>query len=93
MASWQKILNQAITSPLDLPSHLQPAMPESAAVIDLYPMRVNPYYLSLIKEKGDPLWLQAVAQARELDDQVCMNDPLAEENLSPVTNLVHKYPN
>ncbi|MDA3785411.1 MAG: KamA family radical SAM protein [Deltaproteobacteria bacterium] len=93
MASWQKILNQAITSPLDLPSHLQPAMPESAAVIDLYPMRVNPYYLSLIKEKGDPLWLQAVAQAQELDDQVCMTDPLAEEDLSPVTNLVHKYPN
>lgn len=93
MAHWQKILAEAITSPADLAKRLQPAMPQSAKVIDLYPMRINSYYLSLIKEKGDPLWLQAVPQAQELHDQICVDDPLAEENLSPVPNLVHKYPN
>lgn len=28
----------------------------------------------------------------ELRDEVCIGDPLAEEELSPVPNLVHKYP-
>ncbi|MBU0680284.1 MAG: KamA family radical SAM protein [Proteobacteria bacterium] len=92
MARWQNILKQAITAPKDLPVGLQPFMPESGAVADQYPMRINTYYLNLIKEKGDPLWLQAVPQPQELHDQVCVADPLDEENLSPVANLVHKYP-
>jgi lysine 2,3-aminomutase len=92
MARWQHILKQAITAPKDLPARLQPCMPEAIAVADLYPMRINSYYLNLIKEKGDPLWLQAVPQPQELHDQVCVADPLDEENLSPVANLVHKYP-
>lgn len=28
----------------------------------------------------------------ELNDNVCFEDPLNEENLSPVANLIHKYP-
>jgi lysine 2,3-aminomutase len=55
-------------------------------------MRVNPYFLNLIKEKNDPLWLQAIPDEMELQDIVCQEDPLDEENLSPVPNLVHKYP-
>ena len=55
-------------------------------------MRINSYYLSLIREPGDPLWLQAVPSLEENTDQVCMEDPLDEENLSPVPNLIHKYP-
>jgi lysine 2,3-aminomutase len=92
MARWQRILREAITTPTQLPLPLQPPMPASSAVTDQYPMRINAYYLELIKEKGDPLWLQAVPQPQELDDRVCVADPLAEENLSPVANLVHKYP-
>ncbi len=55
-------------------------------------MRINPYYLGLIQSVGDPLWKQAVPDPLELEDHVCIPDPLAEENLSPVPNLVHKYP-
>lgn len=55
-------------------------------------MRINPYYLSLIKSVNDPLWKQAVPDPLELNDSVCIPDPLAEEDLSPVPNLVHKYP-
>ena len=77
MSQWQRILKKAITSPLDLPASLRPTECGSD-VPNQYPMRINPYYLSLIKEKGDPLWLQAVPQAAELNDQVCMTDPLAE---------------
>ncbi|RUM37880.1 MAG: lysine 2,3-aminomutase, partial [Desulfobulbus sp.] len=57
-----------------------------------YPLRINPYYLDLIQKTGLPLYRQAVPDLRELDDTEGMFDPLAEERLSPVPNLVHKYP-
>jgi lysine 2,3-aminomutase len=55
-------------------------------------MRINPYFLKLIQSPGDPIWKQAVPDIAELSDSVCEADPLDEENLSPVPNLVHKYP-
>jgi lysine 2,3-aminomutase len=55
-------------------------------------MRINPYFLKLIQSPGDPIWKQAVPDIAELNDSVCEDDPLDEENLSPVPNLVHKYP-
>jgi lysine 2,3-aminomutase len=55
-------------------------------------MRINPYFLNLIKSPGDPIWKQAVPDVAELHDEVCAVDPLGEEGLSPVANLVHKYP-
>lgn len=91
MSTWQHLLHDSITSLAELPAQLRPE-PNSAEVNATYPMRINPYYLSLIKEKNDPIWLQAVPQAAELNDNICMADPLDEENLSPVANLIHKYP-
>jgi lysine 2,3-aminomutase len=61
-------------------------------VIANFPMRINPYFLNLIKTPHDPLWKQAVPDPAELEDTVCIADPLGEENLSPVPNLVHRYP-
>jgi lysine 2,3-aminomutase len=61
-------------------------------VASLYPMRINPYFLNLIQEIGDPLWRQAIPHEDELHDKTCLEDPLDEERLSPVPNLVHKYP-
>ncbi len=55
-------------------------------------MRINPYYLSLIREKGDPVWRQAVPDPAELSDLSGMDDPLSEEPQSPVPNLTHRYP-
>jgi len=56
-------------------------------------MRINPYYLSLIQKKGDPLWLQAIPDIRELEnDSGAEPDPLGEESQSPVPNLIHRYP-
>ena len=57
-----------------------------------YPLRISPYYLELIKRVGEPLYRQAVPDIRELEDPQGMADPLAEESLSPVPNLVHRYP-
>lgn len=92
MQHWQTTLKKSITRAIELPEHLGGGDEEIARAAALYPMRINPYYLRLIREKGDPLWRQAVPTLAELDDRVCMEDPLNEENLSPVPNLIHKYP-
>ena len=92
MTHWQALLRKSITRPEQLFSHFQMDSEAIDRVTDIYPMRINPYYLSLIKHPGDPLWRQVVPDTRELEDTVCMEDPLNEENLSPVPNLVHKYP-
>ncbi|MGB3226140.1 MAG: KamA family radical SAM protein [Desulforhopalus sp.] len=92
MEPWKKILQNSITSIESLQEHWDcdsNALPE---VIANFPMRINPYFLKLIQSPGDPIWKQAVPDISELNDQVCEDDPLNEENLSPVPNLVHKYP-
>lgn len=91
MQYWQKILKESVIRVEDLPGHLLPAE-DLREVISRYPMRVNRYYLELIEKIGDPLWLQAIPSPEEVEDRVCLEDPLEEENLSPVPNLVHKYP-
>ena len=92
MNQWQALLNRSITQPGQLTSFWETDVKAMHRVIKIYPMRVNPYYLSLIKQPGDPIWRQAIPDSMELSDTVCMEDPLDEENLSPVPNLVHKYP-
>ena len=91
MQHWKKLLQNSITHPAQLPGHLV-SDEELDAVVSRYPMRINPYYLGLMNKKGDPLWNQAVPSLQELNDTVCFEDPLNEENLSPVANVIHKYP-
>lgn len=92
MVSWRSLLQRSIVRPRDLARRLDldPAALEEVAAV--FPLRINPYYLSLLKAPNDPLWRQAVPDPLELADPVCVADPLDEENLSPVPNLVHKYP-
>ncbi len=94
MKEWQKLLKQSVTTIDALPSRLQPQGNSALLnkVIADFPMRINPYFLNLIEEAGDPLWRQAVPTTAEKKDSLCLSDPLGEENQSPVPNLVHKYP-
>jgi lysine 2,3-aminomutase len=92
METWQKLFQASITRPGNLPGRFGIDPRPLEAVADRYPMRVNPYYLSLIQTVGDPIWRQAVPAEDELRDRVCPADPLDEENQSPVPNLVHRYP-
>ena len=92
-AHWRQLLAGSVTTADKLAEHL-PADTESIRrVARRYPFRINPYYLSLIGRPGDPLWRQAVPDLHEIDDEgVFVDDPLFEEPLSPVPNLIHRYP-
>jgi lysine 2,3-aminomutase len=92
MTHWKKIVQDSVTTPEELTRRFKVDCSALEEVIATFPMRINSYYLNLIKAVGDPLWQQAVPSTEELGDSVCMADPLAEEDLSPVPNLVHKYP-
>ena len=92
MTHWKDILQESITTYSALQKHLDCNNTALEEVIANFPMRINPYFLNLIKTPHDPLWKQAVPDLAELEDAVCLEDPLGEENLSPVPNLVHRYP-
>ncbi len=92
MENWQRILNESITTSEDLYKHLGYTFSEIDEIIAKYPLRINPYFQSLIKTKGDPIWRQVVPDPLEMRDKVCIADPLGEESLSTVPNIVHKYP-
>jgi len=63
---------------------------EIAQVTKKYPLRISSHYLSLIKERGDPIWNQCIPSIKELTDQRGEEDPLNEENEVPF--LTHRYP-
>ena len=92
MEPWQILLQNSITTLDGLQEHLDCDSNALLDVIANFPMRINPYFLKLIQQAGDPIWKQGVPDLAELQDGFCEKDPLDEENLSPVPNLVHKYP-
>ncbi len=59
-------------------------------VIEKYPMRINSHYLSLIKEKNDPIWNQCIPKIEEIEETGGEEDPLKEEGEVPF--LTHRYP-
>ncbi|MBR9979501.1 MAG: KamA family radical SAM protein [Desulfatitalea sp.] len=57
-----------------------------------FPMRINPYFYSLIKSPDDPLGRQVIPSPEELQDLTGCADPLAEERQSPAPQVIHRYP-
>lgn len=93
--SWKKLLSHSITTTDQLAkfySSYAVKKSEIQAVIDRYPMFVNPYFMGLMKHSGGPLWKQAIPDRRELLDTQGIHDPLAEDRFSPVPNIIHRYP-
>ncbi len=63
-------------------------------VAAVYPVRVTPYYLSLVdwSDPHDPIRLQAIPDSRELLAYPNLQpDPLQEESNSPLPWVVHRY--
>ncbi|OGV38508.1 MAG: hypothetical protein A2020_13180 [Lentisphaerae bacterium GWF2_45_14] len=69
-----------------------PAVEKVAAV---YPFRATDYYLELIRDTKnpslDPVGLQCIPSEKELEDRSSSEDPLAEDHLSPLPRIIHKY--
>jgi lysine 2,3-aminomutase len=96
-ANYESIYRENQHSLQDLPAHLrQQINPAEAGLMQqvtiTYPMKVNPYYLSLIREVGDGIWNQCIPHPDEITGQHGVLDPLHEEIDSPVPGLVHRYP-
>jgi len=92
MATTERALAGCIQTPAQLAKVFGGDFSSLAPVVARYPMRISPHYLALIKEVGDPLWRQAVPDPAELVDCGDSDDPLAEEQQSPLPCIVHRYP-
>jgi lysine 2,3-aminomutase len=98
---WRWQLKHTIRDIETVENLLQISFPEErrkelAETIEKFPLAVTPYYLSLIDAENyedDPVFKQAVASIHELDVMDCdLNDPLAEDEDSPVDLITHRYP-
>lgn len=92
MEHWRKILQNSVTSLRELADRFDIPLSEVQATERIFKFKVTPYYLSLIKEKGDPIYKQIISDVRELEDHDLLEDPLGEDGDSPVHNIVHRYP-
>ena len=89
--SWQDELRAAVSN-IDGWSYEDTGRQDIESVIRRYPMRITPYFSSLIKNPSDALARQVLPDIRELADHLTDPDPLNEAAQSPVPGLVHRYP-
>ncbi len=92
MELWQEMLRQSVDSGKDLVERFGFEKESADKLNKLFHIRINPYYLSLIRYPGDPIWLQCIPDAVELEDTNAPEDPLNEEADSPVPSITHRYP-
>lgn len=92
MELWQEMLRQSVDSGKDLVDRFGFDGDLAERLNKLFHIRINPYYLSLIRYPNDPIWLQCIPNAVELEDDGMPEDPLGEDAHSPVPSIVHRYP-
>ena len=92
MELWQQLLKQSVSSVDQLVDKFGIKREVAEKLDDFFQARINPYYLSLIRYPGDPIWRQAVPDQVELEDIDAPEDPLHEDEMSPVPNITHRYP-
>jgi len=91
MDDWRDILSNCITDTERLSRRFKINKRQLDRAILRYPMRINSYYLSLIKKKGDPIWKQCVPDVLEVSVRTGRRDPLREWRHSPIPGLIHRY--
>ncbi|AOY87027.1 EF-P beta-lysylation protein EpmB [Marinobacter salinus] len=96
--SWQQLLAESITSPVELLRRLelQPEhwLPGAIAGHELFPVRVPEPFLARMKkgDPGDPLLRQVLPlQAETLEVAGFVRDPLEENGAIQTTGLIRKY--
>jgi lysine 2,3-aminomutase len=92
MELWQQMLKESIHSIDQLVERFGIDRKDAEDLDEFFQARINPYYLSLIQYPGDPIWLQCIPNKVELEDIDAEEDPLHEDEMSPVPNITHRYP-
>ena len=92
MEQWQNMVRESVHSIDELVEKFNIERKDAEDLDEFFQARINPYYLSLIRYPGDPIWLQCIPDKVELEDFDALDDPLMEEAMSPVPNITHRYP-
>ncbi|MFA3782519.1 KamA family radical SAM protein [Melioribacteraceae bacterium 4301-Me] len=92
MELWQQMIRDSIHSVDQLVEKFGIDRKVAEDLDEFFQARINPYYLSLIRYPGDPIWKQCVPDKLELEDMDGFEDPLKEDEMSPVPNITHRYP-
>lgn len=92
MEPWQQLLRDSIHTVDQLVDKFGLDRSTADRLAHFFQARINPYYLSLIRYPGDPIWKQCVPDQAELEDYDAFEDPLNEDAMSPVPNITHRYP-
>jgi lysine 2,3-aminomutase len=97
LPEWKKILRKSVSSYEDISLLFGLDSNEVQEICGKYPALINPYYISLIKEKGDPIYKQCIPSKQELMDPCGEEDPLNEEpehqaRKNVPSLLTHRYP-
>lgn len=91
MEQWQNILKKSLIRAEQVSEVFDLDKEKIEKVTEEYPVRINPYFKSLIREKDDPIYKQVVPDELEIHDYTGIVDPLNEEGDSPVPSVVHRY--
>jgi len=92
MELWQELLRKSVDSGKDIVDRFGFDPKVAERLNTLFHIRINPYYLSLIRYPGDPIWLQCIPDEKELEENQFPEDPLNEDADSPVPSITHRYP-
>lgn len=92
MEQWQQMIRDSVHTVDQLVEKFDIDRKAAEDLDEFFQARINPYYLSLIRYPGDPIWLQCVPDKAELEDFDADEDPLMEDAMSPVPNITHRYP-
>ena len=92
MERWQKALRKSLTRPESIARHFDIPEADVRGPRNEFAVRITPHALSLIREKGDPIYRQLVPDMAELADADLCADPLAEDENAPTPAIVHRYP-
>lgn len=88
--SWKKILSSSLTSAKEISEVTGIDEEKIQKINSVFPSRINPYYLSIIRESNDPIWKQCIPNEKELEENG-FEDPLNEER-DKHGCTVHRYP-
>ncbi|MGB9893571.1 MAG: KamA family radical SAM protein [Candidatus Saccharicenans sp.] len=92
MEDWQRILGDSLRTPEEIAERFGLDLENVRKISQAFKIQITPYFASLIKKKGDPIYKQVVPDLAELAENSGEEDPLEEDLDSPVPSIVHRYP-